>query len=80
MLKLMRQARVPREVSLRTVISGGETVGTELLAWGRERLGLDINEIYGQTECNLVLGPCARAHGGAARLVGASLARAMSSA
>ena len=55
MLKLMRQAPVPREVSLRTVISGGETVGIELLAWGRERLGLDINEIYGQTECNLVL-------------------------
>ena len=55
MLKLMRQTPVPREVSLRTVISGGETVGAELIAWGRERLGLDINEIYGQTECNLVL-------------------------
>jgi acetyl-CoA synthetase len=27
--------------------------------WGREALGLTINEFYGQTECNLVLASCA---------------------
>ena len=56
MLKLMRQTPVPERVSLRTIISGGESVGTELIAWGQEQFGLNINEIYGQTECNLVLG------------------------
>ena len=56
MLKLMRQTTVPRELSLRTIISGGESVGAELLTWGREQFGVNINEIYGQTECNLVLG------------------------
>ena len=56
MLKLMRQSPIPTGVSLRTLISGGESVGAELVDWGREQLGININEIYGQTECNLVLG------------------------
>ncbi len=56
MLKLMRQTPVPRRVALRTIISGGESVGAELIDWGREQFGININEIYGQTECNLVLG------------------------
>ena len=34
-------------------------MGAETLAWGREALGVTINEFYGQTECNLVLGICA---------------------
>ncbi|HEY8564521.1 MAG TPA: acyl-CoA synthetase [Beijerinckiaceae bacterium] len=44
---------------LRTVGSGGEALGAETFAWGREALGLTINEFYGQTECNLVLSSCA---------------------
>ena len=61
-LKLMRQVRRPRDrhaYSVRSVGSGGEPLGTELLAWGEETFGLTINEFYGQTECNLVLGNCA---------------------
>ena len=61
-LKMMRQvseARRPSGLDLRSVGSGGESVGEELLAWGREVFGLTINEFYGQTECNLVLGNCA---------------------
>ncbi len=54
-LKLMRQTTV-KPVSLRSVGSGGESLGAELLDWGRENLGTTINEFYGQTECNLVLG------------------------
>ncbi|WP_316015581.1 acyl-CoA synthetase [Roseobacter sp. HKCCA0434] len=53
-LKLMR--RSTGRASLRTVGSGGEALGAELLDWGREHLGTTINEFYGQTECNLVLG------------------------
>ena len=40
---------------LRSIASGGESLGTEMLDWGREALGCPINEIYGQTECNLVI-------------------------
>ncbi len=61
-LKMMRgvadpQARWPYD--LRSIGSGGETLGAELLAWGREAFGLTINEFYGQTECNLIVSNCA---------------------
>ncbi|MBA3519392.1 MAG: AMP-binding protein [Rhizobiales bacterium] len=42
-------------LSMRTVASGGETLGAELLEWGRRVLGVTINEFYGQTECNMVV-------------------------
>lgn len=44
---------------LRSVGSGGEPLGAEMLAWGRTALGLTINEFYGQTECNMVASSCA---------------------
>lgn len=43
----------------RSIGSGGETLGTEMLEWGRAAFGITINEFYGQTECNLVLSNCA---------------------
>jgi acetyl-CoA synthetase len=43
---------------MRTIGCGGETLGEELLQWGREVMGLTINEFYGQTEVNLVVGNC----------------------
>ena len=58
-LKFLRQVPVPDGVNLRSVGSGGEALGADLLDWGREHLGLTINEFYGSTECNLVLGNCA---------------------
>src|SRR5439155_12966009 len=42
--------------ALRTVMSGGEVLGEEMLEWAREHLGVTINEIYGQTEANYVVG------------------------
>jgi acetyl-CoA synthetase len=56
-LKLLRQSglRAPADLALRSVGSGGETLGGELLEWGRATLGVTINEFYGQTECNLVV-------------------------
>ncbi|WP_406645138.1 AMP-binding protein [Aliisedimentitalea scapharcae] len=44
---------------LRSVASGGEPLGAEMLAWGREAFGLVINEFYGQTECNVTVSSCA---------------------
>jgi acetyl-CoA synthetase len=61
-LKLMRQTPNPRQrfsFDLRTVGSGGETLGGDLMDWGREHLGVAINEFYGQTECNLIVANCA---------------------
>ncbi|QGX97983.1 AMP-dependent synthetase [Roseovarius faecimaris] len=43
---------------LRSIGSGGEPLGAEMLDWGREAFGLTINEFYGQTECNLVACSC----------------------
>ena len=57
-LRMMRRAE-GRPVSLRTLASGGETVGEETAAWCRERLGVRLNEFYGQTEANLLIGNCA---------------------
>jgi acetyl-CoA synthetase len=60
-LRMLRSVKEPRKqfnLNLRTLASGGESLGAETLAWGREALGLTINEFYGQTECNLVLSSC----------------------
>ncbi len=43
---------------LRSVASGGEPLGAEMLAWGQTAFGVSINEFYGQTECNMVASSC----------------------
>lgn len=58
-LRLMRQAGVRRVEGLRSVTSAGEALGAEMLHWGREVFGREINEFYGQTECNAVVGNAA---------------------
>jgi acetyl-CoA synthetase len=61
-LKMMRQVKDPRlrhDFHIRSIGSGGETLGEGLLQWGKDVMGLDINEFYGQTEVNLVVGNCA---------------------
>ena len=56
-LKLMRQAGVKNPgVKLRSIFTGGESLGGELLGWVRETFGIDAHEVFGQTECNLVIG------------------------
>jgi acetyl-CoA synthetase len=61
-LKLMRQVNDPRsrhKFAMRSIGSGGETLGEELLDWGKDVFDLTINEFYGQTEVNLVVANCA---------------------
>jgi len=61
-LRLIRKVPDPRGrfgVDLRSVISGSEAVGKELLEEMSALLGVTINEGFGQTECNVVLGNCA---------------------
>jgi acetyl-CoA synthetase len=61
-LRMLRSAASPKgrhDIRLRTIGSGGESLGAETYEWGRDAFGLTINEFYGQTECNLVLASCA---------------------
>jgi acetyl-CoA synthetase len=60
-LKMLRAVPDPARFGqrLRSIGSGGETLGEELLEWGRAAFGCAINEFYGQTECNLVVANCA---------------------
>lgn len=61
-LKLMMKAYPkPREVfdiDLRSIMSAGEAVGTTVFAWAQEALGVTINEMFGQTEMNYIVGNC----------------------
>ena len=61
-LKMMRPVPSPRRrfgLDLRSVASGGEALGEDILAWSRDALGVPVNEFYGQTEANLLVGNCA---------------------
>lgn len=60
-LKMLRSAPELFEhypLSLRSVMSAGEVVGEELFSWGQKVLGLEINEMCGQTEHNYLIGNC----------------------
>ncbi|MGH1353211.1 MAG: acyl-CoA synthetase [Methyloligellaceae bacterium] len=62
-LKMMRTLKDPEKrwkLNMRTIASGGESLGPELLDWGRKTFGLTINEFYGQTECNMVISSCTK--------------------
>lgn len=62
-LRMLRTVSNPAarfSLDLRTITSAGEPLGTETFFWGREALGLSINEVFGQTECNYVLASCAK--------------------
>ena len=59
MLRAIPEPRKTFKLDLRTLASGGESLGAEVYEWGRAAFGLTINEFYGQTECNLVLASCA---------------------
>ncbi|AXS42298.1 acyl-CoA synthetase [Breoghania sp. L-A4] len=61
MLRTMENPRAKYDLKLRTIGSGGESLGRETFEWAREALGITVNEFYGQTECNLVLSSCAAA-------------------
>ena len=60
-LKMMREAPDPAaryDFELRSLACGGEALGEEILDWGETTMGAVINEFYGQTEANLVVGNC----------------------
>jgi acetyl-CoA synthetase len=58
MLKEVPRPRARFDLALRSLMSGGEAVGEAVMEWARSELGVTINEIFGQTEMNYVIGGC----------------------
>ena len=56
MLKACPRPRERYDVHLRSVMSAGEAVGTTVFDWARDALGVTINEMFGQTEMNYIVG------------------------
>src|SRR5262249_28355006 len=59
---MMRVAPEPRashpKLRLKAIMSAGEAVGEAVFAYCRDRLGVVVNEMFGQTEVNYVVGNC----------------------
>ncbi len=60
MMKAVPDPRSRYALRLRAVMSAGEAVGDAVFAYGRDALGVPVNEMFGQTEINYVVGNCAR--------------------
>jgi acetyl-CoA synthetase len=60
-LRMLRAVPNPKgryAINMRSIGSGGESLGAETYEWGKSAFELVINEFYGQTECNIVLSAC----------------------
>jgi len=58
---MMKAAPEPKQryhLGLRTIMSAGESVGEAVFHWAREQLGVSVNEMFGQTEINYIVGNC----------------------
>jgi acetyl-CoA synthetase len=59
-LKMIMKAHPrPRDryaLRLRSIMSAGEAVGTTVFEWAKDALGVTINEMFGQTEMNYIVG------------------------
>jgi len=56
MMKAVPEPRERFDISLRSIMSAGEALGETVFAWSREALGLTVNEMFGQTEINYIVG------------------------
>ncbi|CAG0972839.1 acetyl-CoA synthetase [Burkholderiales bacterium] len=56
MMKSIPRPRERFDANLRSIMSAGEPVGTAVFEWVREALGVTVNEMFGQTEMNYIVG------------------------
>jgi acetyl-CoA synthetase len=56
MMKAVPAPRVRHDLALRSIMSAGEAVGETVFGWCREALGVTVNEMFGQTEINYIVG------------------------
>src|SRR5947207_8814511 len=59
MMKAVRARCERYRLRLRAIMSAGEAVGDAVFAYCEEQLGVTVNEMFGQTEINYVVGNCA---------------------
>ena len=60
---MMKAVPLPRQhyrLHLQAVMSAGEAVGDAVFSWCRDALGVGVNEMFGQTEINYIVGNCGR--------------------
>ncbi len=60
MMKAVPEPRAKYKLTLQAIMSAGEAVGDAVFAYAQERLGVTLNEMFGQTEINYIVGNCAR--------------------
>ncbi len=60
MMKAVPAPRQQYRLRLRAVMSAGEAVGDAVFHWCRSALGVTVNEMFGQTEINYIVGNCGR--------------------
>ena len=56
MMKTIARPHDTYQLSLRCIMSGGESVGDTVFAWCEQALGITPNEMFGQTEMNYLIG------------------------
>jgi acetyl-CoA synthetase len=56
MMKAVPAPRKKYDLHLRAIMSAGEAVGDAVFNWGQSALGITINEMFGQTEMNYIVG------------------------
>ena len=60
MMKAYPEPRQRFRLKLQGMMSAGEAVGDAVFAYCRDQLGVVVNEMFGQTEINYVVGNCSR--------------------
>jgi acetyl-CoA synthetase len=60
MMKAVPHPRAHYPLRLQALMSAGEAVGDAVFAYCQNELGVTVNEMFGQTEINYVVGNCAR--------------------
>ena len=59
MMKAVPEPSQHYRLHLRALMSAGESVGEAVFEWCRDALGVSVNEMFGQTEINYIVGNCA---------------------
>ena len=60
MMKAVPEPRRQYRLNVQAIMSAGEAVGDAVFAYCEQQLGVTVNEMFGQTEINYIVGNCAR--------------------
>ena len=60
MMKAVPDVKARYKLKLQAMMSAGEAVGDAVFAYVQQQMGVTVNEMFGQTEINYVVGNCTR--------------------